>query len=348
MKGKKILIISIIVILVIALVIGGVVFAFMTTDILKTDEQLFYKYMADIGLKASNMASKELDDYLTKMQTTAYANESKLTVNVEMPKEMQDKMKKGYVDKINDINITFSGKVDNPNKRSIQDININYSDSVTFPIKYKKDNNLYAATSEKLLKSYLAVKNENLQKVGENFGLNESNVNIEIPNSMDTSILQMKQSDIVNEIMLAKSIIEQNVTEANFSKIDDNSYALTLSERETINILSQIIGQLKQSNNISKNMKDTLDGSLKKMNALNVKDTELVQIIVKKDGKITIMVKGTKALEVQVRDTEIVMTSRIEKTEFQDAKDISVVLRKTGEGARSSIFSKLCDFIRRK
>ena len=80
MKGKKILIISIIVILVIALVIGGVVFAFMTTDILKTDEQLFYKYMADIGLKASNMASKELDDYLTKMHPSVSHRQEKFWV----------------------------------------------------------------------------------------------------------------------------------------------------------------------------------------------------------------------------------------------------------------------------
>ena len=49
MKGKKVLIASIIIVLILILGIGGVAFAYMTTDFLKTDEQLFYKYMAKIG-----------------------------------------------------------------------------------------------------------------------------------------------------------------------------------------------------------------------------------------------------------------------------------------------------------
>ena len=171
------------------------------------------------------------------------------------------------------------------------------------------------------------MKNDNLPKLCENLGLSQSNINIEIPNSIDTSILGMKKSDIINEMQILKSIVEENVTEANFSKVDDNSYALTLSERETITIATKIIEELKASNIISKNTKENLEGIEKKIKALNPKDTELVKIIVKKDGKITILVK----------DTEIIITSRIEKTEFKETKDISVVLRKMGEGTAYTI-----------
>ena len=110
MKGKKILIITIIIVLIIALIIVGAVLAYKTTDVLKTDEQLFYKYMADIGIKVSNIGSEELDAYIEKMRTTPYANESKLTVNVEVPKEMEDKLKKGYMDKVTIKNIFRSEK----------------------------------------------------------------------------------------------------------------------------------------------------------------------------------------------------------------------------------------------
>lgn len=48
MKGKKILIIAIVLILILAAVGGGVAYAYFKTDLFKSDEQLFYEYLAKV------------------------------------------------------------------------------------------------------------------------------------------------------------------------------------------------------------------------------------------------------------------------------------------------------------
>lgn len=48
MKGKKILVTVIIIVLILILAVGGVAFAYMKTDFLKTDKQLFVKNIAEV------------------------------------------------------------------------------------------------------------------------------------------------------------------------------------------------------------------------------------------------------------------------------------------------------------
>ena len=48
MKGKRILIISIVTILILAIVGGAAAYAYIATDLFKSDEQLFYKYIAEV------------------------------------------------------------------------------------------------------------------------------------------------------------------------------------------------------------------------------------------------------------------------------------------------------------
>lgn len=51
MKGKRILIISIVTILILAIVGGGIAYAYIATDLFKSDQELFYKYIAEIRRK---------------------------------------------------------------------------------------------------------------------------------------------------------------------------------------------------------------------------------------------------------------------------------------------------------
>ncbi len=87
MKNKKILLIVLIVIILLLIVSGGIVFAYFTTDFLKTNEQLFYKYISQISLE--DFKSEKLDNYLEKVQNSKYENSGKITAEVTMPEEMR-------------------------------------------------------------------------------------------------------------------------------------------------------------------------------------------------------------------------------------------------------------------
>ena len=70
MKHKKLLIVLIVVIAVLILAAGGFAFAYMTTDIFKTDQQLFYKYIYEVGKDISALNSEALGNYLERTQST--------------------------------------------------------------------------------------------------------------------------------------------------------------------------------------------------------------------------------------------------------------------------------------
>ena len=105
MKNKKTVLILIIVILTIILEVGGVTFAYTTTDFLKTNKQLFSKYMDQSLEKFQNFKSQKLTTYLNKIETTPYESEGKLSASVEVP----ETLKRTYpaLDRANSVNITF-------------------------------------------------------------------------------------------------------------------------------------------------------------------------------------------------------------------------------------------------
>lgn len=323
MKGKKVLIASIIIVLILILGIGGVAFAYMTTDFLKTDEQLFYKYMAKIGEDLKGFSSEELEDYLEKTQNTPYENDSKLTVNVEMPSNSLDGFDDNYWNIVNGMNITFKGKMDNKSKRAEQNISINYSDTVAFPISYKRNGDLYAATSSLILKTYLAVKNENLDKLYDN--IDDSLIKKNVPNKIDTDSLSVSPKALREEMKKFIDILKNDISDKNFSKVDDNSFALTLNEQEAITILTKILEELKNSNLLKENTKTQLEGILENTKTVNASTEEFLKVIVRKNGAVTLNIEGQEVMKVQVKSEEIVIKIKEDKD-----IDITINAKKTG------------------
>ena len=322
MKHKKILIISIIVISVLVIAIGGFVFAYMTTDILKTDEQLFYKYMMAVGNDISTFNSENLQNYLAKTQTTPYENDGVLTVNVDIPGTTPSDL-----DMVNDMNITFKGKTDKANNLSEQEININYSDDVTFPILYKHTGNTYGMTSEKVINGsgIIAIKNENLSDLAEKLG-----INLGISNEIEMSTLNISAEQLVNEFPKLQQIVLNNLTKENFSKVDASDFMLTLTEKQFVNILIQMVDEIKQSGILPQSIVDAIDQSEDDIQEDQLSDDAYLKIVVSKDKKVVVsvqeevfMILTSKNGEVtiQITDVENAPVIKLQKTE--NANNIS-------------------------
>ena len=316
MKHKKILIISIIVIAVLVIAIGGFVFAYMTTDILKTDEQLFYKYMMAVGNDISTFNSENLQNYLAKTQTTPYENDGVLTVNVDIPETAPSDL-----DMVNDMNITFKGKTDKANNLSEQEININYSDDVTFPILYKHTGNTYGMTSEKVINGsgIIAIKNENLSDLAEKLG-----INLGISNEIEMSTLNISAEQLVNEFPKLQQIVLNNLTKENFSKVDASDFMLTLTEKQFVNILIQTVDEIKQSGILPQSIVDAIDQSEDDIQEDQLSDDAYLKIVVSKDKKVVVsvqeevfMILTSKSGEItiQITDVENAPVIKLQKTE---------------------------------
>ncbi len=318
---NKILIISIIVI-VLLVIAGGLTFAYMTTDFLKTDEQLFYKYIGVALENIESFKSQELTDYLNKTKTSPYENSGKLTVNVDIPEEMQSQYPN--IDLVNGVNIAYTGKVDNKNQKVEQSIQLNYSNDVSLPIEYRQTDNLYGITSGTILKKYIAVRNENLQALSEKLGISE-----EIPNQINANKENISEEKINEEIEIFKNIIKNNITKENFSKEENNNFVLSLTEQQTKNITIQMIQEVKNFSFITNEQKDMVNDLLVEVNESSATTKIAAKIIVDKNGTIKVKLEDNVNINIQIKEDNITITS----TSEENADNVTAILKKQGSGS---------------
>lgn len=319
MKNKKILIVSIIIVIVLILALGaGIAFAYFATDIFKTDEELFFKYISQFGSVVEEFSETDLVNYFDKQETTPYENSGKLSFNVNVPEY------KDILTHTNDFNISFNGKVDKLNNKKEQHYQINYSNSVNFPFDYKHTGDLYALASNIVANKYVAVRNSNLQETFVKMGLNPMAVG-EIPDKIEIpqNDANISKQDIENFIKNYYEIIKTHLKETNFSKLNKNTFVLTLSKKELKVICIDLLQELKNDDtfNINSEIKEQLGKKIEELvtEIQTIEDSEeqaLKITVSQSEGKlskielhtentdITIQVAGTK-ITIHVFSTEI-------------------------------------------
>ena len=130
-KNSKIILI-IIILLIILMVLTGVAYTYFATDLFKSNKELFFKYVTQIGEEKEGFIEEPLKQYFEKQKTTPYQNEGDIRVNITAYNTSDQ------FEKVNQMNLTFNGQVDTANKQALQNISLNYSDDVKFPLTYKK------------------------------------------------------------------------------------------------------------------------------------------------------------------------------------------------------------------
>ncbi len=297
MRNNKILLITIIVVVVLILITGSSIFAYtyFKTDIFKTDEQLFYKYISEFSKSVEKIKSDRVINYLEKLNETPYENKGKVSVKVEFP-ELEES-KAVNLNTVNRFNITLSGKVDKQNKAVEQSVKLNYSDNVVFPIEYKQIGDIYGITSELIVKQYIAVRNQNLQ---------DEDKYKEI-----LRVAEQKQ-EIKRILENSKKMLLENVKETNFLKIDEENYAMILNEKETSVIILKILEELKSSEITSENMKKEIQQRQEEIQNKEYTDEEALRIVINKTGKLSIIVKDRLTLNIQSTDTGLIIEPKVE------------------------------------
>ena len=135
-KRRGLLISIIIILFIIILLLGAVAYLYFFMDMFKTSKQLFFEYTSQLIQSEGGFIDTQLIQYVQKKNNTSYENNGEITFDINLP-NMEDE-----VELANNFNITFSGKSDPSNGKSEKEISLNYSDSVNFPLTYRKSNNM--------------------------------------------------------------------------------------------------------------------------------------------------------------------------------------------------------------
>lgn len=244
-KNTKILLILIIIIVIIILAgVGILVFA---TDIFKSDKEMFFKYMADIGDPKKGFIDEELKQYFEKKNNTPYNDEGEFSINISCdPNTLSENLQKN-VDSTNNFNISFSGQVDTANSKAAQNISLNYSNDVKFPINYKQIENKMGLQTKYVGSKFVAIETEKLNKFSEDLDDVESyGEMVDKLQKMGKVELAEDEKNHIKDTYI--TVINQQLEKDKFSKVkesDMSGYKLSLTGTDLQNVLVKLLETLK-------------------------------------------------------------------------------------------------------
>ncbi len=250
--------IALIVILLILLVVG---ILYLKTDLFKSNQVLFAKYM---GQNIENMQgyfenftnsniSRELEGskYVTNGQL-----EIKHTKNLGTTLENTDS-------DINNLKITIDGTSDKQSNYSYNNVKLYKADENIAGLEYLNENNLYGVRFSDLFKQFTLINNQDLKILFQNLGYTDEELE-NIPNN-----IELNYENILNNIWFSSEELEvlknkyiteisSNLEKAKFSKQTNqilninntqyktNLYTLTLTKEELNNMYINILEKISQ------------------------------------------------------------------------------------------------------
>lgn len=330
-KKMNMLVILIIIILIIILV-GGVAFAYLATDLLKSDKELFFKYIVQIADSEKGFIDNNINQYFEKKESTPYSNNGLIDVNITSENGQE------RYESTNNFNISFSGEIDKVNSKISQNISLNYSDSVNFPISYKQINDTMGLQTDYVGNKFIAVETNQLNNLSEDLATSIESTTSNMNKLQETTKIQLSEEEKnhINNTYIAS--LEQQLNEDNFSKVtesDLNGYRLTLTGEELKSVLINLLETLKEDQTTL----DKLNEYLKVQNTsntINAEDIDKIIESINNDSElaenqvgITVYSKSGKTakLTIAIQDATI----SIEKFVENNQPKINISYEKSGE-----------------
>lgn len=240
---------KIIIIVLIAILILGGIFAYLYfgTDLLKTNGQLFFKYLGQIVDVQDGFFDSQLTQYFNKKYTGKYEDSGEFSVDINM-----SGMDSEMLQTVNDFNIEYSGKIDNTTRKNEQDISINYSSDVNFPLKYKYANETLGLQTDYVSSKYIGIENNHLKEFVEKFGVTDTT---DFPDTIDffsnftkqetVNLTEEEREQVINTYT---GILQEKLGEKEFSKSEEKgvtSYSVQITNQEIKDLMLTFLETLK-------------------------------------------------------------------------------------------------------
>ena len=247
MKNKKVLIISTVIsIVLVAAILMGILY--FTTDLFKTKQQLFYKYIAKAKIIDSNFITKYnvANDRITNNSNSSSA---KLDISTNVLNQ-----ETGVSNSQQILSVISNGLQDTLLKQSYRDLVFSSNQQNFLTLKYIRDNNTYGIIADNILAKYLTVENSNLKDLFAKLGVEDTST---IPNSIPTDyeeILKIDETTLNNLKETYGTLIYNNINEESFFKTVNpdktETIGVSLTEQEVFNILRLILETAKNDNTL--------------------------------------------------------------------------------------------------
>lgn len=258
-KNTKKIIITAIVIAIIAIMIitGGLLY--LLTDLFKSDQQLFYKYMA----QNKEMYLKLIEDKNKESLESLKQNKYSIDGNISFNLVSNDNEIANQTIPARNFNIEYKTQVDSQAKKDSTQTTIKFLNKELFEVKYAHDNDLYGITSNEVINKYLTFNNNNLKELATKYGITDlDNIpdKIEIQDYVEIFksavqenqyILEEYWDTIYKQISKDKYYHNKNIImDIEDSQVKGNLYGLNLDAETIKNVFTEILTKLQQDEQI--------------------------------------------------------------------------------------------------
>ena len=259
MKGKKILVIVIIIVAVLA--VAGTVFGylFLKTDLLKSNKELFAKYVNqnfDSFKEISNL--KIIDTYKNLKNEDKYESNSELNVIYSEGGEVSSPY--------NNLKAKLNIQKDNEQNYYYADGQVLFADEEYLESEIIKENEIYGVRFSDVVKQFVGIKNdENLENVAKDIGIDsiylESIIDIidgtreasdEVISQKDRTEIKDQYSKIITDAVIQGNFSKQKnaVITYNNASTKTNAYTVTLTSQQVEDMIVKILNNAKQDTSI--------------------------------------------------------------------------------------------------
>ena len=298
MKNKKKLFLIIIPIIVVLIIVAVIAVMCLTTDLFKSNKDLFWKYFAQNEDITNILKNDKIEMQSQFKQNNTYTATGNLSYRIE----------KGE-NSFKELNAVTTARHDATTNRTYADATLKNGDIDLFQVSYVNCDDIFAIKCDEIFANYVGIKNSGLKELATNYGISNPE---NIPDSMDINqyIASLKITDAQKQHILDTyyPIVTNNIL--------DNQYTKT---NETIEISGKSYNaNVYEVQLTGENLKQII---LNCLNALKT-DTETLVLISNKLSTFGLGIEYTDTVNLTSKIDELI--SQIQQTTMKDAVNILI------------------------
>lgn len=318
MRRKKTIIIAIIIAIVIVAV-GIVGILYTKTDLFKSDEQLFYKYLFNTKIFDKEISTR-YKKAVNNIKTSSYSSSGNVGCSMSSNDNSTNIANIQNIFKVK-YNILENKKT----KQAYSDFTISQDDKNIATLRYLKENNIYALKEDNVIMKYLALENTNLKEFFSKIGAKDVS---KIPDSISQEsiekLLYINVETFNNIKKVYGNIIKDNLKSNNFNKITNSNKTITIelslteleiaeleksiletlkNDEETLNLIinkAEILGYSLNIDSLRTRIQERLD----EITTTTYSSERILKVAITENEKNTIKLDLNMALEMQTSDEQ--------------------------------------------
>ena len=212
MRNKKKILLIVIPIVVVLIIVAVVAVLYFTTDLFKSNKELFWKYLAQNEDITNILKNDKFELQSQFKQNNTYTANGNLSFTIEQGENS-----------FKELNIVTSARHDANTNRTYADATLKNGDIALFQVSYINCDDIYAIKCDEVFANYVGVKNSGLKELAAKYEVN----NIEsIPDSIDINqyITSLEITDAQKQHILDTyfPIITNNILDNQYTKTNEN------------------------------------------------------------------------------------------------------------------------------